>query len=78
MVLFPNPNNGNFKVTIRGIRGDMLMQLHDTWSQVMRQYEVRRDAEVNISNLPSGVYFLVIYHKDTMKVAYTCKVVVAQ
>lgn len=76
--VFPNPNNGNFKVTIRGIRGDMLMQLHDTWSQVMRQYEVRRDAEVNISDLPSGVYFLVIYHKDTMKVAYTCKVVVAQ
>ncbi|MGF6846623.1 hypothetical protein QFZ51_001858 [Chitinophaga sp. W3I9] len=76
--VFPNPNNGNFKVTIHGIRGDMLMQLHDTWSQVMRQYEIRRDAEVNISDLPSGVYFLVIYHKDTMKVAYTCKVVVAQ
>lgn len=76
--VFPNPNNGNFKVTIRGIRGDMLIQLHDTWSQVMRRYEVRRDAEVNISDLPSGVYFLVIYHKETMKVAYTCKVVVAQ
>ncbi|HEY8959919.1 T9SS type A sorting domain-containing protein [Chitinophaga sp.] len=76
--VFPNPNNGNFRVTIRGIRGDMLMQLHDTWSQVMRQYEVKRDADVSISDLPSGVYFLVIYHKDTMKVAYTCKVVVAQ
>ncbi|MET3876504.1 T9SS type A sorting domain-containing protein [Chitinophaga sp. OAE865] len=76
--VFPNPNNGNFRVTIRGIRGDMLMQLHDTWSQVMRQYEVRRDADVSISDLPSGVYFLIIYHKDTMKVAYTCKVVVTQ
>lgn len=76
--VFPSPNNGNFRVTIRGIRGDMLMQLHDTWSQVMRQYEVRRDADVSISDLPSGVYFLIIYHKDTMKVAYTCKVVVTQ
>ncbi|HWV66510.1 T9SS type A sorting domain-containing protein [Chitinophaga sp.] len=76
--VFPNPNNGNFRVTIRGIRGEMLMQLHDTWSQVMRQYVVKRDADVSISDLPSGVYFIVIYHKDTMKVAYTCKVVVAQ
>lgn len=76
--VFPNPNNGHFKVKIRGIRGDLLMQLRDTWSQVMREYDVKRDADVSISDLPSGVYFLVIYHKETMKVAYTCKVVVAQ
>ena len=76
--VYPNPNNGKFKISIRGIRGEMQMQLRDTWSQVMRQYDVKTDTDVNISELPSGVYFLVIYHKDTMKVAYTCKVVVTQ
>ena len=76
--VYPNPNNGKFKISIRGIRGDMQMQLRDTWSQVMRQYDVKTDTDVNISELPSGAYFLVIYHKDTMKIAYTCKVIVTQ
>lgn len=74
--VFPNPNNGNFKVTIRGIRGEMLMQLQDVWGQTIRQYEVKKDQDVNISDMPAGAYFLVIYHKETMKVAYTCKVIV--
>ncbi|PSL42681.1 putative secreted protein (Por secretion system target) [Chitinophaga niastensis] len=76
--VYPNPNNGKFKVTIRGLRGSLLMQLRDTWSQVMRQYDIKSDTDVSMSDLPSGAYFLVIYHKDTMKVAYTCKVIVVQ
>ncbi|WP_143305176.1 T9SS type A sorting domain-containing protein [Chitinophaga vietnamensis] len=76
--VFPNPNNGKFKVRIRGIRGALLLQLRDTWSQVMRQYPVERDGDVDISNLPAGAYFLVLYHKDMMTVAYTCKVIVVQ
>ncbi|HEY9260365.1 T9SS type A sorting domain-containing protein, partial [Chitinophaga sp.] len=76
--VFPNPNNGQFTVKIRGIRGDMQMELHDVWSQVLRKYEVKGDKDINITSLPSGVYFLVIYHKETMKELYTCKVVVTQ
>ncbi|CAL1516843.1 T9SS type A sorting domain-containing protein [Chitinophaga sp. MM2321] len=76
--VFPNPNQGKFKVRIRGIRGNLLMQLRDTWSQAIRQYEVRQDTDIDISSLPSGTYFVVIYNKDTMSVAYTCKVVVTQ
>ncbi|NLR56976.1 T9SS type A sorting domain-containing protein [Chitinophaga polysaccharea] len=76
--VFPNPNNGTFKVQLRGIRGAMLLQMRDVWSQVMRQYEVKSDMDIDIRDLPSGVYFLVIYHKDTMKLAYTCKVIVTR
>ncbi|HVI44715.1 MAG TPA: T9SS type A sorting domain-containing protein [Chitinophaga sp.] len=76
--VFPNPNNGKFKVRIRGIRGNLSMQLRDTWSQVMRHYDITADTDINISDLPSGAYFIVIYHKDTQKVAYTCKVIVTQ
>ncbi|MCW3463549.1 T9SS type A sorting domain-containing protein [Chitinophaga nivalis] len=74
--VFPNPNDGHFKVRVRGVRGNLLMQLRDTWSQVMRQYEIKQDLEVAINDLPAGTYFLVLYHKETLKVAYTCKVVV--
>ncbi|MBC9930495.1 T9SS type A sorting domain-containing protein [Chitinophaga qingshengii] len=74
--VFPNPNNGNFKVRIRGVRGPLMMQLRDTWSQVMREYDVHQDNDISVSNLPAGTYFMVLYNKDTQKVAYTCKVVV--
>lgn len=76
--VFPNPNNGRFTVKVRGIRGDMQIELHDVWSQVMKKYDVKGDKDIDISGMPSGVYFLVIYHKETMKVLYTCKVVVTQ
>ncbi|MDQ0108341.1 hypothetical protein J2T02_003469 [Chitinophaga terrae (ex Kim and Jung 2007)] len=77
--VYPNPNAGNFKVSIRGIRGDLLIQVRDTWSQSLRIYNAKSgDTDLDITDLPSGAYFLVIYHKDTMKVAYTCKVIVAQ
>jgi hypothetical protein len=77
--VYPNPNNGNFKVSIRGIRGDMILQVRDTWSQAMRSYNVKGgDSDISIQDMPSGAYFLVFYHKETMKVAYTCKVIVAQ
>ncbi|RFS24763.1 T9SS C-terminal target domain-containing protein [Chitinophaga silvatica] len=77
--VYPNPNNGNFKVTIHGMRGDMIIQIRDTWSQVVRSYEAKSgDTDIKITDLPSGAYFLVLFQKETMKVAYTCKVIVAQ
>ncbi|WP_212002648.1 T9SS type A sorting domain-containing protein [Chitinophaga sp. HK235] len=76
--VFPNPSNGKFRVRIRGIRGPLFMQLRDTWSQVMRQYDIQQDNDLNVSDMPAGTYFMIIYHKETMKVAYTCKVVVVE
>ncbi|NSL88226.1 T9SS type A sorting domain-containing protein [Chitinophaga sp. Mgbs1] len=76
--VFPNPNAGRFTVRVRGVRGDLTLQILDTWSQIMRQEKIARDKDVNISDLPSGAYFLVIYNKDTQKVVYTTKVIVTQ
>lgn len=74
--VFPNPNQGEFKVRIRGIREPLLMQLYDTWGQVVRRQSVQTEGDVAITGMPAGTYVLVLYHKTTMKVAYTCKVVV--
>ena len=57
----------------------MIVQVRDTWSQAVRSYNVKGgDSDISIQDMPSGAYFLVFYHKETMKVAYTCKVIVAQ
>lgn len=76
IVVFPNPNFGQFKVRIRGIRSVLLMQLYDTWGQVIRQQEIQRDGEVQILDMPKGMYILVLYHKGTQRVAFRQKVIV--
>ncbi|ASZ14464.1 T9SS type A sorting domain-containing protein [Chitinophaga sp. MD30] len=76
IVVFPNPNFGQFKVRIRGIRSVLMMQLYDTWGQVIRQKEIQRDGEVQILDMPKGMYILVLYHKGTQQVAFRQKVIV--
>ncbi|MBV8255510.1 MAG: T9SS type A sorting domain-containing protein [Chitinophaga sp.] len=74
--VYPNPNHGNFHVKIRGTKDDMFLQLIDTWGQVMRQYTVKKDADIQFTHMPSGVYYLVLINKDTNKKVYTTKVIV--
>jgi hypothetical protein len=76
--IYPNPNNGKFSISLRGIRREMQVDLRDIWGQSTHRYSVKTDTDINVSGVPSGTYFLVIYYKDTMTVAYTCKVVVLQ
>jgi len=72
--VYPNPNMGQFHVRIRGIRTPLVMQLMNTWGQVLREYDVQNDADVEIREVPAAMYFLVLYHKATQQVAYRCKV----
>jgi len=65
---------GQFHVRIRGIRTPLVMQLMNTWGQVLREYDVQNDADVEIREVPAAMYFLVLYHKATQQVAYRCKV----
>jgi len=74
--VYPNPNLGRFKVGIRGIRTPMVLQLLNTWGQELRRYEVQVEGDVQVKELPAGIYFLVLYHKATQAVAYRYKVVV--
>jgi hypothetical protein len=72
--VYPNPNMGQFHVRIRGIRSPLVMQLMNTWGQVLRQYDIQGDGDVEVREVPAAMYFLVLYHKSTQQVAYRCKV----
>jgi len=74
--VYPNPNLGQFKVRIRGIRQALNMQLINNWGQILRQYDVQNESDILVKELPAGLYYLVLYHKDTQAVAYRTKVVV--
>lgn len=74
--VFPNPNYGDFKVTVRGIKTPLIVQVFDTWGQEVRRLEMVGRSEVNIRDMPTGTYVLVLTHKETKKQAYVCKVLV--
>lgn len=76
VTVYPNPNFGQFKVAIRGIKTPLIMQLFDTWGQVIRKQEIVQAGEVQIRDMPKGTYFMVLTHKETMKQAYVCKIIV--
>ena len=76
VVVYPNPNFGDFKVDIRGIKTPLVMQLFDTWGQIIRSKDILMNGEVHITDVPTGTYFLTLIHKDSKKQAYVCKVIV--
>jgi hypothetical protein len=74
--VFPNPNLGQFKVRIRGIRQPLHMQLINNWGQVLRNWEILNEGDVQVKELPAGLYYLLLYNNNTKAVAYRTKVVV--
>ncbi|MBW8685188.1 T9SS type A sorting domain-containing protein [Chitinophaga rhizophila] len=74
--VFPNPNYGQFKVKVRGIKTPLIVQVIDTWGQQIRRLEMIGESEVNIRDMPTGTYFLVLTHKDSGKQAWVSKVIV--
>jgi hypothetical protein len=76
VIVYPNPNFGQFKVNIKGIKVPLTMQIIDTWGQIVRTKEIIKEGEVQITDMPTGTYFLVLLYKDTKKQAYVTKVIV--
>lgn len=76
VVVYPNPNLGDFKVNIKGIKAPLMMTLYDTWGQLIREKEIVQAGEVEFKDMPAGTYVFILKYKDTQKLAYTCKVIV--
>jgi hypothetical protein len=76
VTVYPNPNFGQFKVDIKGIKVPLVMQIIDTWGQIVRSQEIVKNGQVQITDMPTGNYVLVLMYKDSKKQAYVCKVIV--
>lgn len=74
--VFPNPNHGKFKVKVNGYLSKQAMQLTNTWGQVLYQYDIDKELNVDVTGLPAATYYLVIFHKETGVIIHKSKVVV--
>lgn len=74
--VFPNPNHGRFKVRVNGYLSNQGMQLTNTWGQVLYQYDIDQELNVDVTGLPAATYYLVIFHKETGVIIHKSKVVI--
>ncbi|UYQ91936.1 T9SS type A sorting domain-containing protein [Chitinophaga horti] len=74
--IFPNPNYGQFKIKILGYRAPMVLHITNVWGQVVREYRVRSEAVLDITNIAAATYFVVLYDEASHKVVYRGKVLV--
>lgn len=62
----PNPIPGLFSIT--GILANYDIQLVDSNGTVLQDYQTQADIQINLSDLPSGLYFVTIAHVNKTKV----------
>jgi hypothetical protein len=71
MSIFPNPNNGQYTMTIDGVNGEINMEVIDIAGQVV--YRERLEATANfsaqfdMSTLAKGVYYIKLTNNDGVK-----------
>ena len=71
MTIFPNPNNGQYTMTIDGVNGEINMEVIDIAGQVV--YRERLEATANfsaqfdMSTLAKGVYYIKLTNNDGVK-----------
>jgi len=74
--LFPNPNNGNFKLSGYGINKNALLDvgIYDTKGVHMEQLNLKSDSvgafssEIHVEKLTAGVYFLKLISKNETQI----------
>mgnify|MGYP006310724489 CR=1 FL=1 len=74
MVVYPNPNNGEFTVEFRNFEGETRVMLFNSIGQMVHD-ELTTDREIRMSvpNLKSGMYFIKAVNKGEQ---YIRKVIV--
>lgn len=64
ITISPNPNDGNFRVTVFGIRHKLRMVMHDMLGRQQDSRMIDGDTYVSKTNLPAGVYVLTFYDTE--------------
>lgn len=62
--VWPNPSTGPTHIHVYGIKHDVIMQVANTWGQILGTYTVppNTDYNIDLSKLPDAIYYL--YFRD--------------
>jgi hypothetical protein len=63
--IYPNPNNGRFKLSTSNVKGEIRLRIHSISGEVIQTFHFKNERELNnqsfdISTHSSGVYFISI------------------
>lgn len=68
VLVYPNPNNGKFKVEIKNVTDDFAeLNVYDNKGALINSLAFIGMADVDISNYPAGAYLLRIIRNDNEK-----------
>jgi hypothetical protein len=63
--VYPNPSNGNTKVTVADISEPTDIQLIDNSGRILRNIPMNNSNSVNINDLQSGIYMIRITNRNS-------------
>lgn len=61
IIITPNPNNGHFTVHLRNVKHPVRMQLVNVPGQVLKQWVVAQDQDIQVQQLSDATYFVEFY-----------------
>lgn len=75
--VWPNPTTGPVHIKVSGIKHDIIMQVVDTWGEILYRYTLSNNQLIQLRQLPDATYFLVFRDpKRAHKLVTTVKLVV--
>ncbi|PSL43017.1 putative secreted protein (Por secretion system target) [Chitinophaga niastensis] len=73
----PNPNDGNFRITLFGIHHKLHMVMHDVAGRERDNRIISGDTSISKTDLPAGIYILTFYDTEqSNQVVQSVKVVI--
>ncbi len=75
ILVYPNPNNGEFIVELSGVSNIITIELVDLSGRILfRKDNInKKSTDVNISYMPSGTYFIKVITKDSSYMKHIIK-----
>lgn len=55
---FPNPNNGNFSISVENINTTTLVEIHSIIGQKVYSNTIQNDSQIEINSLSKGIYYV--------------------
>lgn len=78
LVVFPNPNNGQFKIIVEGVNQPAICHITDINGKLVKKLNFKNGQPVFVSNLASGTYIVTIIDAFGKGKSFSEKIIVGK